>query len=155
MVCSTSLILALGLMGASVATSLSSRSLALKSDFCKTLNDEQRKAYLEIIDERMSLYTQGLAVGLIAGALYIAMLPVNKREPTPSVIGSFALIVLGVQFLYYMLSPKTKWMLNIVKTEEQTRKWLEIYRYMSLRWYSGMAMGLAGALVGCYGCLRK
>ncbi len=155
MVCSTSLILALGLMGASVATSLSSRSLALKSEFAKTLNDEQRKAYLEVIDERMSLYTQGLAVGLIAGALYMAMLPQNKREPTPAVIGSFALIVLGVQFLYYMLSPKKKWMLNIVRTEEQTKKWLEIYRYMSLRWYSGMAMGLAGALVGCYGCLRK
>ncbi len=155
MVCSTSLILAFGLLGASVATSLSSRSLALKSEFARTLSDDQRRAYIEIIDERMTLYMQGLAVGLIAGALYITMLPPAQRTASPAVLGAFALITLGVQYLYYMLSPKTKWMLNIVKTEEQTKKWLEIYRYMSTRWFSGMAMGLAGALVGCYGCLRK
>jgi hypothetical protein len=152
MVCSTSLTLALGLLGASLATTFSTRSMALQSEFAASLNDDQLKVYREVVNRRMSLYLQGFVIGILAGVLYLATVPSVK--PTPMVLGTFTLIVLGAQYMFYMMIPKGKWMLDFVTTPEQTQKWLSIYRYMSMRWHAGLLFGVLGAMAGCYGCLK-
>ena len=148
--------MAMGLVGASMATTLSTRSMALKSEFAATLNEEQLAIYGEIINHRLTLYMQGFVLGIMAGVLYLAaMSSTAPARPSSMVLGTFTLIVLGTQYLFYMLMPKPQWMLDVVTTPEQTQKWLEVYRYMSLRWHAGLVMGLLGAVAGCYGCLKK
>ncbi len=153
MVCSTALTLAMGLVGASLATTFSTRALALKSEFAASLSEDQLKIYREIVNRRMSLYLQGFVIGILAGVMYLSTL--KDVRPTPMVLGTFTVIVLGSQYLYYILMPKSKWMLDNVSTPEQAQKWLAIYRYMSMRWHMGLLLGLLGAVAGCYGCLKQ
>lgn len=151
--------MAMGLVGASIAVSMSTRSMALKSEFAATLNEEQLKIYESIINHRLNLYMQGFVLGILVGVLYLAAMSSvaggAASKPTSMVVGTFTLIVLGVQYLFYIMMPKPQWMLDFVTTPEQTQKWLQIYRYMSMRWHAGLVMGILGAMAGCYGCLKK
>lgn len=180
MVCSTSLALALGLMGASIATTMSARSFALQSKFAQSLDPEQLEIYRSIINHRLTLYLQGFVIGLLSGVLYVSV--VGSAKPSAMVMGTFTLIVLGVQYMYYVLMPKPKWMLDHLQpsaaakeplyssqdgvcavtaerllkgVQDQTTAWLDVYRYMSMRWHAGLALGVLGSLAGCYGCLKK
>ena len=147
--------MALALLGGSIACSFSAKAMALKSKFNESLNEDQRIAYQSVIEHRMALYLQGLCLGMVAGMVYLGLLDEQKRVATANTIGMFTLIVLGVQYMYYSLMPKPMWMLDIVTTPEQTKLWLEVYRHMSMRWHLGIAMGLLGSIVGCYGCLKR
>ena len=151
MVCTTSLVLSLALLGASIATTFNTKGMALKSEFAKTLTKEQMDIYESIIEHRMALYYQGLIVGLVFGAVYISG---SEKKEIASKVAMFALIVLGVQYMYYMIAPKGQWMLDHITTQEQASKWLDIYQYMSKMWHMGFLMALLGSTLGCYAYLK-
>ena len=50
----------------------------------------------------------------------------------------------SVNYFYYILSPKSKWMLNEIKSEEQTKAWLEMYRHMQMYYHTGLVFGIIG-----------
>jgi uncharacterized membrane protein YkgB len=41
-----------------------------------------------------------------------------------------------------MLSPKTDWMLNHIKTNEQNKIWLEMYKTMQFNYHMGFVIGI-------------
>jgi hypothetical protein len=45
-------------------------------------------------------------------------------------------------YFYYVLSPKSDWMLNHIKTPEQTKAWLGMYRGMQVYYHTGLVLGL-------------
>ena len=47
-------------------------------------------------------------------------------------------------YFYYMLIPKSDWMLNHVNSSEQTKAWLQMYREMSYNYHMGIALGIVG-----------
>lgn len=55
-------------------------------------------------------------------------------------------LVVSISFLtnyfYYLLSPKSDWMLNHIKDPEQTKAWLYMYRSMQVYYHGGLALGL-------------
>ena len=63
-------------------------------------------------------------------------------------------VVLSVSFFtnyfYYMLSPKTDWMLNHVESKEQTQAWLKMYRTCSFNYHAGLVLGIIGMGVFAY-----
>jgi hypothetical protein len=153
MVCSTSLVIGLALFGASVSVMLSTRSAALKSEFAESLTPDQLEIYESIIEHRLALYFQGLVLGIITALIYMNSIDVESYRPMH--LGTFAILVLGVQYLYYMIAPKNEWMLDHISTPEQARKWLDIYQYMSKMWHLGFLMAVLGAVVGCHAYLRR
>ena len=46
-------------------------------------------------------------------------------------------------YFYYMLSPKSDWMLNHVNGPEQTKAWLQMYREMQYNYHFGLVLGIA------------
>jgi hypothetical protein len=50
-----------------------------------------------------------------------------------------------VQYFYYILYPKSDWILLHLNTDEQKKKWLDIYRVMQRSCHEGVALGIAGA----------
>jgi hypothetical protein len=46
-------------------------------------------------------------------------------------------------YFYYMLSPKSDWMLNHVSNQQETRAWLLMYREMSYNYHLGLVLGIA------------
>jgi hypothetical protein len=63
-------------------------------------------------------------------------------------------LVIAVSFttnyFYYMLSPKSKWMLNEIKTEEQTKAWLVMYRHMQVYYHTSFVLGIIGTGLFAY-----
>jgi hypothetical protein len=47
-------------------------------------------------------------------------------------------------YFYYMLSPKSDWMLNHTNNPEQVKAWLQMYREMSYNYHAGLALGIIG-----------
>ena len=51
--------------------------------------------------------------------------------------------------------PKKDWMLNHLKTPEQNKQWLEVYKQMKFKWHFGFLIGLVGYGIMCYGFYRN
>ena len=109
-----------------------------------TLNSHQRTAYEKIAKERLRISIQGYILGFIL-SLLIIMYNKNKKQFSST---SIVCLVLATSFLtnyfYYMLSPKTDWLLNHVESKAETQAWLEMYRAMQYYYHMGLVLGLIG-----------
>jgi hypothetical protein len=86
--------------------------------------------YENISRERMMISYYGYGLGVL---LSLVIIFYNKKMKGKLLSNaSLVCIVLSVSFFtnyfYYMLSPKTDWMLNHVKNPEETKAWLQMYR---------------------------
>ena len=61
---------------------------------------------------------------------------------------SLVCIVMSTCFLtnyfYYMLAPKSDWMLNHSNSPEDTKAWLQMYRAMQFNYHMGFVLGIIG-----------
>src|SRR5690606_24623586 len=94
------------LIGASLFT-------LFKCDNCgyyrASLNRKQLLIYNDIIYERKNIAIQGLILGLIIAFIFIYF---SHKTLNPFACGcSFAAIILFIQYLYYMLYPKSDYMI--------------------------------------------
>lgn len=145
--CDLQCLLATGLFGGMLYTMLNQNKNVITNDFEKTLNEEQKKVYKAIMKERITIYLQGLVFGLLVGFIYLNYI---SKSSTKSAC-MFAVIVLGVNNLYYALYPKSQYMVPLLETEEQRTAWLAVYKEMKYRNYMGFIMGLvAYLLIGLY-----
>ena len=102
--------------------------------------------YNEIAQERLKIYFYGYTLGLIL-SLIIIIYNYQIRNPREKYnVTTITCTVITVSFItnyfYYMLSPKTKWMLNYVNTPEQTKAWLNMYKDMQKYYHTGLVLGL-------------
>jgi hypothetical protein len=114
------------------------------------LNAQQRVAYDRIAKERLHISLQGYVLGFIL-SLFIIYFNYQKKQFKPA---SVVCLVLATSFLtnyfYYMLSPKSDWMLNHVESKEQTQAWLYMYQNMQYYYHSGLVLGILGLGVFAY-----
>jgi prolipoprotein diacylglyceryltransferase len=108
------------------------------------LPEKLQKIYLNIVDERTRIYYFGYILGFILALLVIFYNTQIRKNRFTS--GSLVCIVVAISFLtnyfYYILSPKSDWMLNHITTPEQTHAWLAMYRGMQVYYHSGLVLGL-------------
>jgi uncharacterized protein YacL len=139
--CYTSGIVGLGMLFATYSTS------SISDDEKRKLLDifppELDKIYIKITEERASIYFQGLILGLIASYLLLSLVSLT----TPFHKATFFLaITLITSVLYYFIVPKSDYMLNHLKTQEQNKAWLEIYKKMQSRYLCGFILGALSAI---------
>ena len=153
MVCTLSYGVASMFILASLFTSYSTNKMKIIKDFMNSLNKEQQETYKNITNNRMKLYLTGLTIGLIASLIIIFTLKiVNKNKKSYQLQRlSTACLSLAITFtfcyFYYILSPKGKYMITELETEEQVEKWLKIYKHMQFRYHAGFALGLVGVAI--------
>ena len=111
------------------------------------LPEDLKEIYYKIQKERQSIYYYGYALGFIL-SLIIIIYNYQKSKPNQKLSTSHMVcIVVATSFItnyfYYMLSPKTTWMLDHVKTPEQTKAWLNMYKAMQKYYHTGLVLGIA------------
>lgn len=110
------------------------------------LPENIRATYREIVHERSKIYYFGYVLGFILSILIILYnTQVGKNKM--STFGIVCLVVavsFSVNYFYYILTPKTKWMLNEIKSEEQMKAWLNMYRNMQMYYHTGLVLGIIG-----------
>lgn len=113
-----------------------------------TLNDEQQKRYERIVGHRRNLYLQGLVVGLLVACFVVGVIMQTHPLLTNTSYGCIAVIVLFVtEFLYYILSPKGEYMIDVLDSAEQRRAWMDVYRHMQVSMYGSFACALVASFL--------
>ena len=115
--------------------------------FSKTLSSEQLSKYKNIVEERknISLRGYGLGFALAIGIIVFNMSMKKEKLTKMSMICTTASTVFIVQYLYYILSPKSDWILLHLNTQEQKERWLDIYRTMQYNCHLSVALGIIAA----------
>jgi uncharacterized protein YacL len=122
----------------------------------KQLPSDLQKRYDKIAKERMYISFYGYGLGLII-SLFIIFYNIKLKG---SKMNTFSLVctVMASCFLtnyfYYILSPKSDWMLNHMQNQQEVKAWLLMYREMSYNYHMGIALGIVavGILAFAFRC---
>jgi len=110
----------------------------------KQLPPSLQKTYKEIVKERTHIFYTGYGIGFFLAALLIYYNTQVKKEKMPprAMVCLTILVAFLTNYFYYILSPKTKWMLDSIEDPDQTKAWLHMYRSMQLYYHGSLALGL-------------
>ena len=131
------------LIGSMIVTMLTSKKSKNFKDFVALLDDNQTNIYKSITKERLHIYIQGTIIGIILA--FIVKYNVKLSKKYGSCV--FIVIALGFNWVYYLLYPKSEYMLNHLNSQAQTKAWLKIYKEMKLRSHVGLLVGVCGYIL--------
>lgn len=140
MVCITSCLLSAVLLSGMISVMLVSQYSPIHKNFFRLLDNNQKVLYKKIVHERLTLFLQGLIIGLICAVLITPHLKYKKKTR----VCIFILISVGILNLYYLLFPKSTYMLEHLNTREQITAWNNIRLEMRFKKILGMILGLVG-----------
>jgi heme/copper-type cytochrome/quinol oxidase subunit 4 len=105
------------------------------------------------VEERKKLSMQGYALGFgLAVVLIVLNMTMKKQKLSKgSMACTTAATMFIVQYLYYILSPKSDWILLHLNTQEQKEKWLDVYRTMQYNCHVSVALGVVAAAALSHG----
>ena len=104
-----------------------------------TLPADLQQKYQDITAERKKISYQGYSLGLL---LSFIILYHRRKMNTTSLVCTVMATCFLTNYFYYMLSPKSDWMLNHVTDKDQVHAWLLMYRAMSYNYHLGIAFGI-------------
>ena len=125
--------------GGMVFVSLNPYSADKLNRLMSLLTPEQTQVYKEVSRERMHIYLMGLVLGLLIGFIYLYY---GVRAAGMARTCGFVFITMATTYLFYLLYPKSKYLLAYLTTDEQRTAWLDVYRGMQYRHYMGMVLGV-------------
>ena len=140
MTCLNYCVLGSAFLGSSILTMMASKQSKNFVNFRNLLNQNQLEIYQKITKERMTIYIQGLILGLLI-ALLVSF---NSSLKGNNKLCVFVVIALGINYLYYSLYPKSTYMLLHLDNKLQNAAWLNIYKEMKLRCKIGLLLGIIG-----------
>ena len=140
MTCSPYCVIAIGFIFATVATCcLSTTSI---QDFYSNLTDEQKEIKHEIASERFRIYITGILIGCVIAGLFYTWIE-QKGKARLCILVS---IIMATSYFYYILSPKSKYMVSYLSGREQIDQWLKIYKQMQFNYHIGFLFGMCGII---------
>jgi len=110
------------------------------------LPSDLQKRYEIISEERKKISIHGYILGLVF-SLFIIFYNLKfkgQKLNTISLVCTVMATCFLTNYFYYMLSPKSDWMLNHINNPEQVKAWLLMYREMSYNYHAGLALGIIG-----------
>jgi hypothetical protein len=120
------------------------------------LSSDLQKRYDKISKERANISYQGYILGVILslGIIFYNLKIKKERLNTTSLVCIVIATSFVTNYFYYMLYPKTDWMLNHMGNQEEVRAWLQMYREMQFNYHSGLALGIiaVGILAFAFRC---
>jgi len=110
------------------------------------LPTDLQKRYEKISEERMKISYIGYIYGFILSLFliyYNIKLRKNKMN-TQSIVCLVMATCFVTNYFYYVLSPKSDWMLNHTNNSEQVKAWLQMYKTMQFNYHMGIVLGIIG-----------
>lgn len=156
MPCSITCLIATALIIASIYFQNATQKSKIVQEYKKQLPSNLQNLYEKISVERLRLnyygYTLGLVLSLII-ILYNYSLKRNKLTTTSLVCLTIVVSFL-TNYFYYILSPKSTYMLEHINSPEQTKAWLAMYKTMQYNYHFGFVIGLlaVGVLAFAFRC---
>ena len=135
-------------------------NLSDKSEIVKhyksSLSSDLQKRYEKITKERTNISYQGYALGVILslGIIFYNLKIKRSRMNTTALVCTVVATAFVTNYFYYMLSPKSDWMLNHMSNQEEVKSWLLMYREMQYNYHMGLVLGIVavGILAFAFRC---
>lgn len=144
MVCSVScMISTVFLIGMIYFYNMTDKSEIVKH-YKSTLTSDLRNRYEKISEERKWISYYGYGLGLVFSLFVIYYSLKIKKERLNNT--SLVCIVVATSFitnaLFYMVYPKSDWMLEHISNKDQVKAWLQMYKSMSFYYHIGLILGI-------------
>lgn len=152
MICGTTCVIALVFLIANIYTILScANDKKDKIDFLNVLTAEQKNTYKKIINERKTIYYMGYGLGILLAifTIFIMKKVLKIRFNNMSLVCLVGSIVFVTNYLFYILYPKSDYMLLHLSDKRQITEWLKIYRKMQYKFHLGFVFGIIAVIVFC------
>ena len=148
MVCTTSCIVAGAFIISSIFLCLRVDKQALKDPLFQLLSDENKQRYINIANERKDIYFKGFGLGFIISVIALFVLNKNKMFKVTKLTNICFVLAVSycVNYFFYILHPKTDYMITHLKSKEERAAWLNIYKTMQFNYHLGFAIGLTGMM---------
>jgi uncharacterized membrane protein YkgB len=121
-----------------------------------TLSSDLQKRYDKISQERLMIGYQGYALGVILslGIIFYNLKFKNAKMSNTALVCTVIATTFVTNYFYYMLHPKSDWMLNHLQNKEEIRAWLQMYREMQYNYHMGLTLGIiaVGILAFAFRC---
>jgi len=145
----------------------------LVQDYMQTLTEDQKQIYAKIVEERRGIYLRGFGWGLLLSAILLGIHHQYLTMSRTVLLCNVAAITLATNYFYYMLSPKSDWMVLHFKNDNNDNNhsdaanndaanndaanndaanndaanWLRVYRGMQVNYHVGLVLGIAGTVL--------
>ena len=152
MFCKGTCLIAIVFFIANIYTILSCANDNYKQEFKNVLSIEQKNKYEQIIEERRSIYFKGYILGIILSilAVYFNLKIFKKKLSTMSIVCLVGTITFVTNYLFYILHPKTDYMLLHLNDKTQITGWLKIYKHMQVKFHMGFVFGIIAVMIMGY-----
>ena len=117
---------------------------AIVKQYKDFLSPQLQKLYGKISQERRSISYYGYGLGLL---LSLCLIFYYIQMNASALVCMATATTFLVHYFYYMLSPKTDWMLNHMKKQEEVNAWLQMYKAMQYNYHMGMALGIIAVAI--------
>ena len=119
-----------------------------KDYFYTTLDDELINRYENIIRERRNIYYTGFILGILLSFILLAGIHSrNIRLDKISAICLVGSVTFITNYLYYIVYPKSDYMVLHLDNKEQRQEWLELNKSMKNRVHLGFVLGIIAVMV--------
>ena len=120
------------------------------------LSSDLQKRYDNIAKERMTISYYGYGLGVILSLIIIFynLKIKGAKMNTFDLVCTVMATCFLTNYFYYILSPKSDWMLNHMGNQEEVKAWLQMYREMQYNYHAGLALGIVavGILAFAFRC---
>jgi len=150
MLCGTSCFAAVVFLVANLYVTFTADKTSGKDALYNTLDKNDIVRYEAIVKERRNIYLQGYGLGILIALVLLSLM--DRRKMGKMALVCFAGgITLTVNYLYYMLKPKSDYMVLHLNKEDQRQAWLNINRHMQVKYHLGLALGILAAMLLVHG----
>jgi uncharacterized protein YacL len=124
---------------------MTDKSTIVKEYKSKLPSDLQNR-YEKIAKERMAISLQGFLYGFIL-SLFLIFYNIRLRKEkmnTTSIVCLVMSTCFITNYFYYVLTPKSDYILNHTNSSEQVKAWLQMYKEMQYNYHMGIVLGIVG-----------
>ncbi len=116
-------------------------------NFMRKLNEPQRESYMKITIERRNISIIGFIIGLLISLIVIWWDWNQARRLTRiSLLCLIGSITMVTNYFYYVLTPKSDYMILHLHGEDQKKLWLNVYKKMQYNYHIGLVLGIIGVM---------
>lgn len=103
-----------------------------------------KNLYARLTTERLHIYYYGYILGFILSLIVIIYnyQKAKGKMTTTTMVCLTVTISFITNYFYYMLSPKSDYMLNHINSPDQTKAWLAMYKHMQYYFHAGLVLGI-------------
>lgn len=149
MPCSITCMIAVALIIAMIYFQNATSKSAIVREYKKQLPSNLQNLYDKIASERMRINYYGYGLGLLLSLIIILYnYSLNRNKLTTTSLVCLVIVVsFFTNYFYYILSPKSSYMLEHINSPEQTKAWLAMYKEMQYNYHFGMVIGIIAVAV--------